>query len=79
LALRSRPCRRAGARHALRSAERRRDRHRSCARYGHFGNDVQAAVCGSLSATGTVKITSVKCERVADAGIRAAGEKGRSD
>jgi uncharacterized protein YjhX (UPF0386 family) len=42
---------------------------RSCASYGRFGNDVQVAVFGSLSATGTVKSTSVKRERVSDAGI----------
>jgi hypothetical protein len=41
----------------------------SCASYDRLGNDVQVAVFGSLSATGTVKITSVKCERVADAGM----------
>jgi hypothetical protein len=41
----------------------------SCASYGQFGNGVQVAVFGSLSATGTVKITSVKCEKVGDPGI----------
>ncbi|MFL6656784.1 MAG: DUF5666 domain-containing protein [Massilia sp.] len=36
----------------------------SCAGATHLGNELQVAVFGSLSATGTVKITSVKCEKV---------------
>lgn len=38
----------------------------SCAGSGTFGNETQVAVFGSLSASGVVKITSVKCEKVAE-------------
>jgi hypothetical protein len=41
----------------------------SCAGITQLGNDLQVAVKGSLSATGVVKITSVKCEKVTDSGI----------
>jgi hypothetical protein len=41
----------------------------SCTGITHLGNDVQVAVFGSLSATGVVKITSVKCEKVAEGSI----------
>jgi hypothetical protein len=36
----------------------------SCAGVTHLSNDMQVAVFGSLGPTGTVKITSVKCEKV---------------
>jgi hypothetical protein len=38
----------------------------SCAGNANFGNETQVVVFGSLSATGVVKITSVKCEKVAE-------------
>jgi hypothetical protein len=41
----------------------------SCAGIGHLANEMQVVVLGSLSASGKVKITSVKCEKVADATI----------
>lgn len=41
----------------------------SCAGATHLGSDMQVVVLGSLSASGTVKITSVKCEKVADGTI----------
>jgi hypothetical protein len=41
----------------------------SCAGITQLGNDLQVAVTGSLSATGVVKITSVKCEKATDSGI----------
>jgi hypothetical protein len=41
----------------------------SCAGITQLGNDLQVAVKGSLSATGVVKITSIKCEKTTDSGI----------
>ncbi|MDB5910014.1 MAG: hypothetical protein JWP34_4128 [Massilia sp.] len=41
----------------------------SCGANAHLGNDLQVGVWGSLSATGVVKITSVKCEKVAEGTI----------
>jgi hypothetical protein len=41
----------------------------SCAGNAQLGNGMQVAVFGSLSATGTVKIASIKCEKAADPGI----------
>jgi hypothetical protein len=38
----------------------------SCAGNANFGNETQVVVFGSLSASGVVKITSVKCEKVAE-------------
>lgn len=36
----------------------------SCAGITHLGNELQVAVFGSLSPSGVVKITSIKCEKV---------------
>lgn len=41
----------------------------SCLGLTHLGNEMQVAVTGSLSASGVVKITSVKCEKVADGSV----------
>jgi hypothetical protein len=41
----------------------------SCAGIAQLGNDLQVAVKGSLSASGVVKIASVKCEKATDSGI----------
>jgi hypothetical protein len=41
----------------------------SCVGLTHLGNEMQVAVTGSLSASGVVKITSVKCEKVADSSV----------
>lgn len=41
----------------------------SCAGVSHLANEMQVAVFGSLSASGKVKITSVKCEKVAEGSI----------
>ena len=41
----------------------------SCAGVSHLANDMQVAVTGSLSASGKVKITSVKCEKVSEGSI----------
>lgn len=41
----------------------------SCAGISHLANEMQVFVTGSLSASGVVKITSVKCEKVDSAGI----------
>ena len=41
----------------------------SCIGLTHLGNEMQVAVTGSLSASGVVKITSVKCEKVAEGSI----------
>jgi hypothetical protein len=41
----------------------------SCGATAHLGNELQVALFGSLSASGVVKITSVKCEKVADGTI----------
>ena len=41
----------------------------SCMGLTHLGNEMQVAVTGSLSASGVVKITSVKCEKVAEGSI----------
>ena len=41
----------------------------SCAGLSHLGNEMQVAVFGSLSASGVVKITSVKCEKVAEGSV----------
>jgi hypothetical protein len=41
----------------------------SCAGITQLGNDLQVFIKGSLSATGVVKITSIKCEKTTDSGI----------
>jgi hypothetical protein len=41
----------------------------SCLGVTHLANEMQVAITGSLSASGVVKITSVKCEKVGDASI----------
>ena len=41
----------------------------SCVGLTHLGNEMQVAVTGSLSASGVVKITSVKCEKVAEGSV----------
>ena len=41
----------------------------SCIGLTHLGNEMQVSVTGSLSASGVVKITSVKCEKVAEGSV----------
>jgi hypothetical protein len=41
----------------------------SCVGLTHLGNEMQVAVTGSLSASGVVKITSVKCEKVVEGSV----------
>lgn len=41
----------------------------SCVGLTHLGNEMQVAVTGSLSASGVVKITSVKCEKVVQGSV----------